>query len=321
VHLPEQHTCQTGVLFWGTHHANQRRTKGVADDRPYWIIQAEKRLTKYPYSLLFSFLRLVIEPKPGDTLDDCVPPDKVLAWCTMYGLPDTEKSHNDERYGCLQLSTFQRETIILYLLFHLWKALIEWQDFEKVPGPSDPEAAEAHRGALHRYAELLLGLFSEGDRCLLRESINRECSLKQQLDRGIFIWVHPRRKQEFDLKIEYKEAKRLVDDAARMTIDEVVRQQMHLDRLASSAASKVIIAARSVFDACYLQLEQLMSKPPGEVAWHLKLCAEQSCGNLFWAPHGNKNFCEEHSSRGARWAATKRHRAKAETDHHLSVSS
>ena len=61
--------------------------KGAADERPQWFIRAEQRLTKYPYSLLFSFMRLVKEPRPGDTLDDCVPPDEVLDWCSMYGLP------------------------------------------------------------------------------------------------------------------------------------------------------------------------------------------------------------------------------------------
>ena len=34
----------------------------------------------------------------------------------MYGLPDTEEWYTDERYGCLQLSKFQRETVILYLV-------------------------------------------------------------------------------------------------------------------------------------------------------------------------------------------------------------
>jgi hypothetical protein len=115
VQIPEQHSCQDGVLWPGSYHANQRRAKEVPDGRPSWIVEAEKKLTKYPYSLLFSLIRLVAEPRAGDPFDDCVPPNKVLEWCSMYGLPDTEEWHTDERYGCLQLSKFQRETVILYL--------------------------------------------------------------------------------------------------------------------------------------------------------------------------------------------------------------
>jgi hypothetical protein len=39
---------------------------------------------------------------------------------------------------------------------------------------------------------------------------------------------------------------------------------------------------------------------------YLKRCGEPACGWLFWAPHGNNNFCEEHFSRSARWAAHNR---------------
>jgi hypothetical protein len=177
VRLPEEHSCQTGFLWLGPHRSSQRRTKGAADDRPPWIIQAEKRLTKYPYSLLFSFLRLAKEPKAGDIFDDCVPPDEVLKWCSMYGLPDTEESHTDERYGCLRLARFQRETVILYLLFHLWKALVDWQQFEKESRPSDPEETERYREVIHRDANLLLRLrTARGD--LLR---NADRGLEPQL--------------------------------------------------------------------------------------------------------------------------------------------
>jgi hypothetical protein len=149
VYVPEPHSCQTGVLSLGPHQSTQRRAKRAPDDRPSWIVDTEQKLMKYPYALLFSLLDLVTEARPGETFDPWVAPDKVLEWCTMYGLPDTEDSHTDERYGCLRLEAFQRETVILYLLFHLWKALVEWQVFEEVSGPSDPEEAERHRGAIH----------------------------------------------------------------------------------------------------------------------------------------------------------------------------
>src|SRR6266850_2787724 len=58
IHLPELHTCQTGVLSLGPHHSTQRRAKGAPDDRPSWIVDASKKLTKYPYLLLFSLIDL-----------------------------------------------------------------------------------------------------------------------------------------------------------------------------------------------------------------------------------------------------------------------
>jgi hypothetical protein len=73
VQIPEQHSCQDGVLWPGSYHANQRRAKEVPDGRPSWIVEAEKKLTKYPYSLLFSLIRLVAEPRAGDPFDGCVP--------------------------------------------------------------------------------------------------------------------------------------------------------------------------------------------------------------------------------------------------------
>lgn len=302
IHLPEPHTCQTGVLSLGPHQSTQRRAKGAPDDRPSWIVDASKKLTKYPYSLLFSLIDLVTEPRPGDTFDACVPPDKVLEWCTMYGLPDTEESHTDERYGCLQLDRFQRETVILYLLFHLWKALIEWQAFEEVSGPSDPEETERHRGAIHHYASLLLMLSNGGS---LGYHIACEQYLKQQLDRGIYACVNQKTK-------EYKGAKADVDYVAQVAIDQVVHARRQGHQYLSGATAQIIMLAPSVFDACYFQLGQLRLKPPGEVARHLKRCAVPSCGRVFWANNDHDKFCGRgnHNSR-AQWIAQKRAKAKA----------
>jgi hypothetical protein len=305
VQIPEQHSCQDGVLWLGPYYPNQRRAKEVPAGRPSWIVEAEKKLTKYPYSLLFSLIRLVTEPRAGDPFDDCVPPNKVLEWCSMYGLPDTEEWHADERYGCLQLNRFQGETVILYLLFHLWKALIEWQLFEADSGPSDPEDIDRHRGAIHGYAHLLL-LLRNGGSTVLGWAMNREQHLKQQLDRGIFVYVEPKTKQECDLKEEYKRAKAEVDYVARVAIDEVIEGRIRLRQFPSVAASRMIVRAPSVFDACYLQLGQLMLKPANKAVRHLKYCAEPSCGQLFWAPHGHNAYCEEDYSRRARWAAKNR---------------
>jgi hypothetical protein len=238
-------------------------------------------------------------------LDDCVRPNKVLEWCTTYGLPDTEEWHADERYGCLQLNKFQRETVILYLLFHLWKALIEWQVFAKESGPTDPEDTERYRGAIHHYARLVF-MVEKGGSSALAYVIKWEQYLKRLLDRGIFIYVDPKTKQECDLKDKYKRAKSNVDHTARAAIDKIVHERMRLQQFPSFLASQMIVQAQSVFDACYLQLGELMLKPPDKAVRHLTCCNE--CGQLFWAPHGHNKFCEEHFSKGARWAAKKRQR-------------
>jgi hypothetical protein len=309
VRLPELHTCQTGVLWLGPHHTNTRRATGAPDDRPSWIVEAEKKLTKYPYSLLFSLIRLVTEPRPGDTLDAYVPPNKVIEWCSTYGLPDTEESHMDERYGCLQLKTFQAEIVRLYLLFHLWKSVIEWRDFEEVSGPSDPEETERRRGAIHRYASLLLKP-GKGGSSVLEWAMNCEQAVKRQLDRGIYVSVNQKTKKEVDLKKEYKAAKAKVDHVAQVVIDEEVHTRIRLDQYFSGATGQMMIVAKSVFAACYLQLAELRLKPRGEVVRHLKYCTYPACGWVFWAPHGHNNFCEKHFSRGARHAAKKRSAAK-----------
>jgi hypothetical protein len=289
VDLPEAHNCQTGVLWLGPHPWNQPRRKATADERPPWIIQAGKRLTKFPYSLLFSFLRLVKEPKPGDAMDDYVPPHEVLEWCSKYGLPDTEEFHRDERYGCLEVGRFQWETVILYLLFHLWKAVIDWQQFKKVSAPSDPVLAEQYREAIHRYADLLLRLrYAPDSPSVLAAAIDRERFLKRQLDHGKRTYLDHQSQRTIDLQKEYRDAQAAVEKFALASIDEVIQARMRRDMVPSVEGSQIVSVARSVFAGCYLQLKCLILKPLGEAARHLKTC--QACGNLFWAPHGHMNF-------------------------------
>ena len=90
------------------------------------MLRAEKELTKYPYSLLFSFLRLVKEPHEPSTLDDWVPAEQALEWCSRYGLPATEAQLYIAGMDCLRLDRFQRETAILYWLFQLWNSIFKF---------------------------------------------------------------------------------------------------------------------------------------------------------------------------------------------------
>ena len=84
--------------------------------------------------------------------------ERALAWCSLYGLPAKDEELCSDCGGeCLRLETFQRETIIRYLLFRLWKALVEWEVFVKAPGPCHSRDVEAYRDAIHRYARILRG--------------------------------------------------------------------------------------------------------------------------------------------------------------------
>jgi predicted RNase H-like HicB family nuclease len=309
VHVPEPHSCQTGDLWLGPHHSNRRRVQGGPDDRPPWIVDAAKKLMKGSYSLLFSLIDLVTEPRPGDPLDAWVAPEKVLEWCTMYGLPVTEESQTDEPDGGMRLDTFQRETAILYALYHLWKALIEWQDFKAVSGPSDPEEAERHRRTIHHYASLLPGYGKGGS---LRVFVALEQDLKRLLDGGNYEIVDPKTKKTVDVKEAYKGAQAKVDYEANLASDEVVHARRQGHQYLSGATAQIILLAPSVFDACYFQLGQLRLRSPGEVARHLKLCAVQSCGRVFWAEDGHEKFCGRgNHNRGAQWIAQERVKAKA----------
>ena len=76
---PELHSCQVGTLSLGWPQIAGKHQNGVKDDGPSWVIQAKKALTRYPHSLLFSFLNLVEEHSGKKPLDAWVPVEKVLA--------------------------------------------------------------------------------------------------------------------------------------------------------------------------------------------------------------------------------------------------
>jgi hypothetical protein len=177
-----------------------------------------------------------------------------------------------------------------------------------VSEPSDPEEAERHRGAIHHYASLLLKLHNGGS---LGHPIAVEQHLKQQLDNGIYEWVNPRTKKVDDLKEVYREAKDNLDYLAQVAIDDEIDARRQGQQYLSGATRQIILRAPSVFDACYFQLGQLMLKPPGEVARHLKLCAVRSCGRVFWTDNDHTKFCGRgNHNRKAQHIAQKRAKAK-----------
>jgi hypothetical protein len=278
------------------------------DDRPEWIVKAEKRLMKHPYSLLFSLLNLVNDPHRGDTWDALVPPERAVEWCTQYGLPATEEGKYVEGDDCLRLDSFQQETVFLYLLFQVWKALVEWTIFSKDPEAKDPESRDpeevhAFRKAIHRPAELLLLFFRHQNGSVLEGHVSlgpameRECWLKQQLDRGIVSWVDPKRQKARDFKDEYEKTQANVDGWVKVVIDEVLQRRSSWVLRPSLFASRMIVEGRSVFAACYMQLCQLTLKPPAEWKAHFKYCQVPACGGFFWADHGSAAYCPEHDRR------------------------
>jgi hypothetical protein len=252
------------------------------------VLRAEKELTKYPYSLLFSFLRLVKEPHEPSTLDDWVPAEQALEWCSRYGLPATEAQLYIAGMDCLRLDRFQRETAILYWLFQLWKALKDWEPFKESLGPIDPEQAENQRKAIHRYAAQLLRLCraphrpASGSDVALDLAIRAECEVRKALDR----------KLDPEVKTSYEKAQEHVDSWAKTFFDDVIRQRLGEWVVLSWEFPGSVLWARCVFGECYLQLKGLWQKPPGDWAQHLKLCAASSCGNLFWGRHSRDKYCE-----------------------------
>jgi uncharacterized protein YeaO (DUF488 family) len=298
--LPELHNCQVGTLHFGWARLTEMVQPGAIDSRPAWIIQAEKALTKYPYSLLFSFLRLVEEQSGKSMLDSWVPVEKALGWCTSFGLPSVDEEFcPDCGNYCLRLEAFQGEVLIFYLLFCLWKALFEWEVFAKYWQPLEsPESKddEGYRHKIHRYATILLGFRQRPSGSLFASDTNLEHAMSQEH------WLRQQIQRTPHLRKAYEEAQANVGFFAKSYTSDIVNQRCRAKQKYLFEVRKQITQAHSVFDLCYLQLSQLMLKPADMWVRHLRCCEVASCGRIFWAPHGHQKYCEDHP-KGAVWAA------------------
>jgi hypothetical protein len=307
--LPELHSCQVGHLSLGSPRIAGKRQDGVKDDRPVWIIQAEKALTKYPYSLLFSFLNLVEEQSGRNPLDAWVPVEKVLAWCSRFGLPSVEEQFCPACDECLCLEKFQWEVIILYVLFRLWEALLEWKVFAQIPGPRNSRDVNAYRDRIHRYADILLQPSRARPRSLLDSDNMLDQAIAEERWLRQVIAAEDRHKQECTGRIElikrYEQTQAKVGFLVETFMSDIVNDRCRPQQKFFFQVQKSVLQAHSVFELCYLQLSQLILKPLDTWVRHLKLCEVPSCGRLFWAPHGHNKRCEEHP-RGAVWADKRR---------------
>ena len=117
-----------------------------------------------------------------------------------------------------------------------------------------PRFAERHRNTIHHYADLLSRIPLKWNPPLLAWHIDCAQRFKRQLDPGSLVYVEPEARGEIPLKDKYQDAKKEVDVMVANFIDEVVRKHLQMDLLPASAASKILLKARSVFDGCYLQL-------------------------------------------------------------------
>jgi hypothetical protein len=297
--LPGPHSCQVGTLSLGWPRLAKKHI-GAKDDRPPWIVRAEKSLTRYPYSLLFSFLSLVQEQTGKSTLDDWVPVERALAWCSQYGLPLTEEQRCMDCGGeCLRLEVFQWEVVLLYLLFRLWKALVDWEVFLKAGGPYHPGDINAYRDAIHRYAMILLGPAQARSRSLFASDRMLDHAIRKEY------WLRRQSKGRLARGEAYEKTQAEVGYLAQTYISEIVTQRCGVKLAFFFQVQRVLPKAQSVFDLCYLQLSQLMLKPLHTWVRHLRLCEVPPCGRLFWAPHGHNKYCEEHL-RGGVWAEKSR---------------
>lgn len=216
--------------------------------------------------------------------------------------PATEAQLYIAGMDCLRLDRFQRETAILYWLFQLWKALKDWEPFEASLGRIDSEQAENQRRAIHRYADLLLGLCQAPNRHVLASdvalasAIRAEREVRKSLDRN----------PDPEVKTLYEETQKHVNRWAETFASDMIKQRLGELVMLSWESPDSLLRARCVFGECYLQLKGLTQKPPGEWARYLRLC--EACPNLFWTEHGNSKYCERHPTRQALAMAKKRAR-------------
>jgi hypothetical protein len=103
----------------------EQKSKGEQDNRQRRIKEVQQELTNRPYALLLSLITMVKEPRRGGRVSESVVVEDVLAWCSRYGLPDTEEFFTDDDSDCFSLRKFQYHTLMLYLIARLWIALLD----------------------------------------------------------------------------------------------------------------------------------------------------------------------------------------------------
>jgi hypothetical protein len=217
-------------------------------------------LTNRPYALLLSLITMVKEPRKGGRVSESVVVEDVLAWCSRYGLPDTEEFLTDDGSDCLSLRKFQHHTIMLYLIVRLWVALLE-----------------NDRGKIDEYLCFAINVGLSGR------------ATSPDLTIAHYVWLGK--------VLETPDIHRVIsaptrDVWARHYVGDLINA--HLGRTgvqlavpaSNTESGRFFVKVPSFFDLCYLQLAGMIAKPQdgSEIRKHLRTCA--LCQRLFW---GRKN--------------------------------
>jgi hypothetical protein len=295
-----------GTLWLGSYRQREGTLKSVRETMPVACVNAQRVLTKYPYSLLLALVRLIVnEPQGRGTLDEWVPRAKALEWCSQFGLPEEEFEeeipYDDLGEHYLRLRTFQWEILRLYLIFRLWEAHIEWHELIKQNDePIDPSVIEEHRTAIRHYASLLINAYGAQSQSLisaapvLRAYINRERVIRRHIEQS--------GQTNGEAKAALSETLATLDARVQTYIHELISWRNWSIQPGFSPmrqkAPGIFMQTRSLFDVAYLQLGSLTLRLPGEWRVHWKSCAwPGGCGRQFWARHGHEKYCEEHNKR------------------------
>lgn len=138
--------------------------------------------TTTDYNLLLSLINLV---KPLDTLTlsglmETISPEAAVKWVQENGLPETESSYLEDFWGLmkgtemvdeksrefgsriwLSLTRFRRQVVTLYLLFHLWQALL-YDDEQEIAKYLQPLAAKDISGSSFKHKKITAQQFLSG---------------------------------------------------------------------------------------------------------------------------------------------------------------
>jgi hypothetical protein len=233
---------------------------GEQDNRQRRIKEVHRELTTRPYALLLSLITIVREPRRGGLVSESMVVEDVLAWCSRYGLPDTEEFLTDDGSDCLSLRKFQYHTLLLYLIVRLWIALLENE-----------------RKTIDDYLCFAINVGLSGR------------ATSPDLTIAPYVWLGK--------VLETPDVDRVIsahtrDVWARYYIGDLInahigRAGVQLAVPASNTESgRFFVRVPSLFDLCYLQLAGMIAKPQdgSEIRKNLRTCS--TCQRLFW---GRKN--------------------------------
>jgi hypothetical protein len=203
---------------------------------------------------------MVKEPRRGGKVSESVVVEDVLAWCSRYGLPDTEEFFMDDGSDCFSLRKFQYHTLMLYLIARLWIALLE-----------------DDRRKIDQYLYFAINVGLSGRTTPPDITIAHYVWLGKVLETphvDNFISAHER-----DVWARYYIGDLLNAHIRRVGVQLAVPAS-------NTESGRFFVKASNLFDLCYLQLAGMIAKPQdgSELRKNLRTCA--ICQRLFW---GRKN--------------------------------